>query len=1246
MLFSTVFATPKFIKANDFNNELEISYNSSNKVIEIFSSSGKEVIQPYFVYNSTKYHLKNIPIAINENLTTNKIWRNTSKWGIKFNKASQVSEAGFDINFSENIIKIDNNSDTASIYTKTFSWSFKDLIDSGFGVNITKTGIKNASIKITGLPNNGTVNLDPITIKTGGAATDAAEPANQGLEKDGQFYYACWLNGTAAASDINCSGSVDGGTTWSVPINLSQGGSLGQPVPNASRIFNLIIDRNAKKLHLLYNNDDTTAHYYYMTSNYRFDQNSRILEDWSEPIDLNFIVPKNVLNLVFSQPAMDINSTGSVFISVFTQIGAGNREVALIHADGNTEDRTNWISDSNAVFTNTEFNPTLTLALDITNDQNVNIVGAMKPANEFLRLSVWNTKTRTFLIQDKNVNDSCRGVAGRCYYVSLDHNSNGHLFVRTGTNTNGEIIRYDRNTDTFLTPINTPTSYRQDTFTMDANDNLFIASWNTDTSYRILYDKNGSLSGENQLETDLGYFRYFGNIDSNNSLEMRYIDSTTGNVKLTRITSGVTGFAVGGGGTPNTKPDANLWQVDGFDFNATLPTFSYFRDKNLTITFWVRDAEQNDLNANLWYGTSSGAKTTRIFGDLNLSTNFGCDGNNSANGMVCSKDWNISAMADGNYFLVLDTNDKQDINSYNSPKSFMIDNTAPSVGATTLTGFTISTTFIKGTGTIIGGAATDTSSGIDTTTCEYTATGAWVAGAWNTNHCEKTLFATANGTVYTFNTRVKDRTTNQGTGTATIAYTGDTTAPTTTATGCTSNWHNSNQTVTLTCDDGVGAGCLDTRYRIDVGAWTDYTIPFVISTDGNHQIDFNSSDNVQNEEAAIHIHCDIDKTKPTATFSGDHNSWKNTNQNITLICVDATSGQSTFRYRQDSNENRGIAMGAWIDYTIPLVYTVDGNWSLDFNCTDQAGNIGDTNTKYVLLDKTKPTMAHENFLAPVIYSQTLRFDLNTQVSTNNGDLNVSVDDVNNAVFNFATNCAENPNGYFICSWTEPLLEGDHTLKIYSRDQAQNTNQANYSFHYSPSGSGAGSGTAGGTTIPTTTDTNIQKPFTITFPQEKRFDKNISINILSKTRITIRNDTNNNLPIKILVSGSLVPYITIKEHKFELMPKEEKTVEIEVFVRDTIEQIHGTIFVQDLSSNAETIIVNLYPKQEPLSPIFGVIENIKQRLKQDAVPGVSFAFMVAGIFGICTAYAFEKRFDSAILIVGIMGILLPILLVVI
>ena len=124
----------------------------------------------------------------------------------------------------------------------------------------------------------------------------------------------------------------------------------------------------------------------------------------------------------------------------------------------------------------------------------------------------------------------------------------------------------------------------------------------------------------------------------------------------------------------NKVPDCNIWKVKTFDLNAALPTFSYAGDGNLTIKFRTHDEDNGDLNFNMWYGTSANAKTNKIIGDINLSTNSdrgACD-TNAKTGMVCTWDWNISGIADNNYWITIEISDGTDTNTATTQQSFRV----------------------------------------------------------------------------------------------------------------------------------------------------------------------------------------------------------------------------------------------------------------------------------------------------------------------------------------------------------------------------------------------------------------------------------------------------------------------------------------------------------------------------------------------------------------------------------------------
>lgn len=295
--------------------------------------------------------------------------------------------------------------------------------------------------------------------------------------------------------------------------------------------------------------------------------------------------------------------------------------------------------------------------------------------------------------------------------------------------------------------------------------------------------------------------------------------------------------------------------------------------------------------------------------------------------------------------LIFDSNKTQVI--------YLSDTTAPSVGNTTTSGFTIAGSTISGTGNIIGGTASDTGSDLNTSSCEYTVdNGAnWYPASYTAvggKHCYYNGYTILGAGPYNFKTRISDNAGNVSTtGSAAGPYTGDITEPTTSISGCTAGWHGTNQTITLTCN-GNGYTCLDTNYTVDGGAVTKYTAPFTPNLDKNYAITYFSNSNYPAIELTKTSYCAVDKTPPTTTFSGATGSWQGTTLSITLTCADTSgSGCATTYYRINSS-------GAYSTYSAPFGVS-DGNNKIDYYSIDNIGNTETSKTNYAAQDKTPPT---------------------------------------------------------------------------------------------------------------------------------------------------------------------------------------------------------------------------------------------------------------------------------------------------
>ena len=161
----------------------------------------------------------------------------------------------------------------------------------------------------------------------------------------------------------------------------------------------------------------------------------------------------------------------------------------------------------------------------------------------------------------------------------------------------------------------------------------------------------------------------------------------------------------------------------------------------------------------------------------------------------------------------------------------------------------------------------------------------------------------------------------------------DSTPPTTTD-NAPSAWQKADFTVTLTCaDNDGGSGCKETKYRLDGGAWqTGNSIS--ISTEGDHLIEYYSIDNAGNQESAESTHAKLDKTPPTATYSGNAGTYT-IDQMVSITCT-ATDNLSGVAFTTCANIS-GAA------YTFTL-----GTNSFSASATDQAGNTGTGSTSFTV----------------------------------------------------------------------------------------------------------------------------------------------------------------------------------------------------------------------------------------------------------------------------------------------------------
>src|SRR2546425_1819632 len=161
-------------------------------------------------------------------------------------------------------------------------------------------------------------------------------------------------------------------------------------------------------------------------------------------------------------------------------------------------------------------------------------------------------------------------------------------------------------------------------------------------------------------------------------------------------------------------------------------------------------------------------------------------------------------------------------------------------------------------------------------------------------------------------------------------------------------WWLSTVTVKLTASDD-NSGVASTSYRVDGGDWHTYASPIAISGDGEHTVDFYSTDNAGNVEGWHSVGFRIDSTAPLTTISLDgaagDDYWFHSIVTVDIAATDAGSGVDSIQYRLDG--------GTWATYAASFAVG-EGAHTLDAYAVDVAGSSGPVVSRSFGVDTTPP----------------------------------------------------------------------------------------------------------------------------------------------------------------------------------------------------------------------------------------------------------------------------------------------------
>ena len=162
-------------------------------------------------------------------------------------------------------------------------------------------------------------------------------------------------------------------------------------------------------------------------------------------------------------------------------------------------------------------------------------------------------------------------------------------------------------------------------------------------------------------------------------------------------------------------------------------------------------------------------------------------------------------------------------------------------------------------------------------------------------------------------------------------------------------WYLGGVQVTIVANDPL-SGVTSQRYRLDGGAWQPYSSSFLVAGQGEHRVEFTSSDAAGNNEGVQLITFSIDSTAPTSSAAVNgtlgFDGWYLSAVQVSIASNDSLSGLLSLQYSLDG--------GPWANYTSAFEVADSGDHILRFRATDLAGNQEEVKEVHLKVDDALP----------------------------------------------------------------------------------------------------------------------------------------------------------------------------------------------------------------------------------------------------------------------------------------------------
>ena len=380
--------------------------------------------------------------------------------------------------------------------------------------------------------------------------------------------------------------------------------------------------------------------------------------------------------------------------------------------------------------------------------------------------------------------------------------------------------------------------------------------------------------------------------------------------------------------------------------------------------------------------------------------------------------------------------------------SVYIDNSGPTIGDIVITPSHESdgTLYISGTSNISAPVNDEDGSGVES--CEYALNANDANPTWNPatydpqkNLCKAENVDTSGATSINF--RAIDNLENSNEGNA-VAVSPDTAGPTISNPSIDPSSPSNDNTPTITfgiSDDKSGVKSESVQISDGSNTYTptcsdgscSYTFTSALD-DGSYTFTISASDNVGNSASAKIENYVIDTVKPDTTDDAP-TGWQNSDVTITLTPSDPepSSGLEWTKYCTDTNNTCDPASGIDYDPDSKPQISAQGITYFRYASKDKAGNIQDTVSREIKIDKTPPTVSVSGWNLGDSWTKETQ---TASVSCQDG---VSGCDENSYKLYISTNeiteCSANPDDYTL---TSPQSITQHSwVCAYAEDNAGN-----------------------------------------------------------------------------------------------------------------------------------------------------------------------------------------------------------------